>query len=1112
MDINELLCVGRSRQIPVDKSNKTLARVGLSADGSFSNSDPWTFGDTINTVDNTDSDTMFAPYPSGSLTPPKKSILRGRPVSPKFVSPSSSARSVRFCDKDGEDEAMFVKLHVNETTQTSHGKINRSNHNPGKPGTHGRCRLVDDLDLSDTQEIKTSTPRNSKSVGIPSLDFLSPRHFTDRQTKMLSTSPKASEQKQRKEKMVIDIDITPRSMGRPTTVVPNKDSPRESKFTRPDGQKIIQNMSFNESPKMSEKLPMPDGSKITQNMDLGHVNLNSTGTQTMSASSSPRSASPETPLRNPFPDGSKIVRNLELGALDPRVKMKIESVQTVDKESEPKFKTMGVQTADEISEPENDKCRSISMQTDLDLSDIFTDSEDDGEDSRSISTQTQDINKEIPDGARITKNMETHKHQKPNPSDMTKSTKLQSCSVTKLPNSSLNDSNWNDFIKRLEEFDPTPSESEESDDEFVTATKNEPVIVYNSHQQTSPIKVDDISPVQHHESMSAKKRLESGEFKRQQYESVLQEQGLLEKLKPNSKKPQYNGAAAPEAKQIQHVDIIPKVAKNQHTSPQRATSSNIARQSQISQMQTLGKPVEVPIRPTPSIQSYVYRDSQTQHGNLFAAQDVSSSPSPQRKSSLTFTPIETYSFKAESLNIETTAKSVEKTSVSKTTAERNPKNVTSAVKESATRNSYIQGLDLGPIPSTKSDRTSSIYGSNEFDRQSYTTDYHASSYSTSSSSSTKRYMQPTLSSQAAGRSYCFTPSHGGGSYSYPVSKSSDTSGFSSSYSARNYNSLHSRPSSAPSSRSRGHQLSSSLREMRNTAARKSAMNSVLDPKRKSSYDFGSSKYSSTGRSSYSTSSSKRFGSPYKSYEDYDLYSYTGSRSSTSNKPRIGTTCSYSKRNTSPVTPREYMSALNDISNARLERSRSRSRSPMFQPKRSYDSSTLYSKSSYDVDKEVEALARNAEKDEGYITSITTSRAHASPVPSASASEKSERQSRPLTRKPPLPTKSKRSGSRESSREYRKSSRSPSVGKSSKRHEEPVQAQHRATEQIGTMCVDTTSGTGAVQGTSTMNTRNKTDKLNTGPITIGSVPSSVIDKTAMYLGHETIQKIINEAKL
>jgi hypothetical protein len=252
----------------------------------------------------------------------------------------------------------------------------------------------------------------------------------------------------------------------------------------------------------------------------------------------------------------------------------------------------------------------------------------------------------------------------------------------------------------------------------------------------------------------------------------------------------------------------------------------------------------------------------------------------------------------------------------------------------------------------------------------------------------------------------------------------------------------------------------------------------------------------------------------------------------------------------------YLEALNDESNHRppsRERSRSRSRSP--KPSLNITARDLQSvsssKPSNDTTRDVPMRSHSyfraePEGDRGHIDSIVTRGSREIPIKTSGyvttshsqcvtegREEQTERMARSVSRKPPLPRNGKRSRSRSNSsdrfysRDSNANSTSSEKGDKMKDKEteqrdvvkrSPIIKEKITQQEQGHFAAESVStGIKVRQDRADQRADNAgaaevycDNSYNT--VTVGHVPTGVVNKDSMYLGHDTIQKIIEEARL
>lgn len=1171
MEVNNLLCVGRARLSQFGKTK--LSSSGLRSTEVLEEVNSETGITEIERIAR-----MSSKSSSGSSSPPTRSILRGRVLSPKQSSPSS-LRNVRFSDKDSDDESLYAKIHVNKNIQTEMTKDLKNEKK--REGTYHGLKLHftetnEEPKQSGAHEIKTSTPRYSKVEETPSLDFHTPRGREEK-SKTLQKPVRAdkcqssqgcgfgtitqSQQIPDPERIIIDIDIEHKKPRDASTYVSEyklldshqQKGGRMSANSRPDGNQIIQNMDFkvNATSNSPQNLQPchPDGHRIVQNMELNSSNsgrkFRSTASQTSdSSASSPRSASPETPsnMRN-VPDGSDIIKNMDLG-----LKMKSEAVQTVEIpdgnriiqnleldarncskvsksdtvqtskkpdgkkiiqnielssiQTNSKNKSVKVQTVD--PEDVGQHLRSVPVQTEMTDSEM-TSAHDNFNDSgsRSVGIQaTEPTGAIIPDGSQIIRNMDIHKSEK-----------HKSYCGSIDDKRCLNDGNWNEFVRHLELFNPSSSSSSSiSEDEPPPTPTSEPVLVYDRNAP-SPQTVS--QSTQRLSERSARTFLESEAFKMEQYESVLREGGLLSKLESGLKSSPYSSVNAKSA--------VDKVSGSTDKSLSKTVTDVVNTNSRP--CMHINKTTDAqfrmgnsPDRIETGKSSFSKINSKVKIQSKVQADKICRKP---EKESLGFTPIETYSFNPGTL-IKTApnkALSPPNQSVAKTLSGASMDRISSSpVRESVSKNSFVQGLDLGPLPNDLSTQPRSTMI--ESDLRSYvsykrdmneprqktvsTTRYSSSEkeLTRSGNRSTGSFSRSYLNDKTPLDSYDSIPCSyaTGPSYKPSVPMYQST---------RKPDNFQSRPSSAPVYKGKqlpsSSTLTASLKEMRSSVVRKNAMGLYSDQRKISTTDADKLWSKTT--------------TPYT----YRSNNHTEKQPTLSEAD--GFTRSVSSYTSSKISSEasNYLHALNDRSNKRpRSRSRSRSRSPIPSARSAYDkryaeikqSSGSYTKglSAYkDFDKR---FFNNYDENRGNFESGTSSGLHAKSEVMAARGTSSKdtfernthsikRESRSLTRKPPLPFKTTSARSRSSNRNHEEAT---NIIKG-----ETAKQKHPVSGNEG--LIPSPVLREKLSRPEVLDTR-KDDRPSHGPekVSIGVIPCGIVDPGCMFLGHDTIQKIIDEAKL
>lgn len=1166
MEVNSLLCIGRSRlsQFAAAKHSVSMSESGADTAETPTPTPTNEMNEESGLSEKEIISGVSAKFSSRSLSPPTKSILRGKSPSPKHGSPSSH-RNVRFSDKESDDDAMYARIHVNKNIQTEHFQTDKQNNETKVPKIDSLnlefCETHTQLKLSEMHEAKTSTPRYSKLEEIPSLDFHTPRDQDDATS--LQQFPRVNHQKHTKEtlrsdinverkhselslnsnhtektrtwtrhehkneRIIIDIEIEHKKL---REAAKNKGSLAETKSlkhgdnktskpkatVKPDGNMIIRNMDLNSSirslsPERTGPIELA-GCKIIQNMELtsdDHASKfrSAAPHKAYCDASSHRSASPESlNSTTNIPDGSKIIQNMELSSDDSMLKMKSESAQTMDIPDGRKIiqnmergsldsslKSEYVQTIDipedNITTHQNmelgsaqiyhknssvqiealDKInksepfQSVSIQTDLDSIEESSskDNPPNNTETRSIAVQaTEVLPPKIPDGAQVILNLEIQKVER-----------SKNFTESKQDKRSLNDGNWNEFVKHLELFNPSSSSSSSvssSGYEPPPSPKAEPVLVYDRTSMSS-----DTGPTtsgvqqsktpcgsQRLSERSARTFLESEAFTRQQFESVLKEEGLLSKFESGFKPTLPTSMVTTPA--VDRQSVKGPTQPNQF-------DTMLIRQNKRKQTVFNDNKKDVHRKPLHSIRECVSMYNSTGVG---VANYKVQSQQQIDKDTLGFTPIETYSFNPETLTKMASNRAC--LPVAKATTAQSKcfparysakeYSLASGTKESISKNSFIRGFDLGPAP--KSKQSSNVSGNSSIltgDSRTHRSINPVNTYMHSSTGSSSMHSDSRESARANVRSSTISsfsdgkypvPIYQKSSYSYVTGHASRQS--SAQLSTHSYNDFQLRPSSAQISgnklSSHNSALTSSLKEMRNSALRKHSMNTFSDQKKRTAW--GSVPLASKHVSSYrSELDHQRFAQ--KDTSAY-LVSSTGCTSSHANSTNehssyssnIGTTTNLRSYQTKGIamqslSPRQvspdrisYLNALNDQSNARppsRERSRSRSRSPIPNVTNTYDKSYSelrrsdrlleYTNKLNDSNSSVNVgvdMGTYVRRDIGFgnFESVVSSGHHAANSVSGNTSSrlatvtpgygelKKERESRSLTRKPPLPFKVK----------------------------------------------------------------------------------------------------------
>lgn len=1153
MEVNNLLCVGRSRLSQFGKTK--LSCSGLGSTDALEEMNSKTGSTEIERMAR-----MSSKSSSGSASPPTRSILRGRVPSPKQGSPSS-LRNVRFSDRDSDDESLYAKIHVNKNIQTEMTKDLKNEEK--REGTYHGLRLQftdtsEEPKPSGVHEIKTSTPRYSKFEETPSLDFHTPRGREEKSKTLLkpvradkSQSYRGcgfgtitqSQQTPEHERIIIDIDIEHKKPRDASTYVSEyklldshdqKDG-RMSASLRPDGNQIIHNMDLKVNARSNSpqnlKPCLPDGHKIVQNMELNGSNsgtkFRSTASQTSdSEASSPRSASPEIPsnLRN-VPDGSDIIKNMDLG-----LKMKSEAVQTVEIpdgnriiknlelearncskinksdtvqtsnkpdgkkiiqnielssiQTDSKNISVKVQTVD--PEDVGQRVRSVPVQTEITDSEM-TLAHDNFNDSvcRSVGIQTTEpTDSKIPDGSHIIRNMDIHKAEK-----------HKSYSGSSDDKRSLNDGNWNEFVRHLELFNPSSSSSSSiSEDEPPPSPTSEPVLVYD---RNAPSPQTVTHSTQRLSERSARTFLENEAFTKEQYESVLKE-GLLSKFESGLKSSSFSSETAKSA--------AGKASRSTDKSLQKPVTDVLNTNNRpCNYMKTTDAQFRMgnsPDRTETRKSSFSKINSKLKIESKVQADKIRRKP---EKESLGFTPIETYSFNPGTLIKPTPNKtfSSHNPSVAKTLSGASVDRISSSpVRESVSKNSIVQGLDLGPLPNDlstqprstifESDSRSSVSykrGIDESQQKTVTAARYSSSETDLTRSAKRSTGSPLYNYDSTACSYVTGPSYKHSVPTYQSTRKSD---------------LQSRPSSAPVYKGKqlpsSSTLTASLKEMRSSAVRKNAMGFYSDQRK------------------LSTTDTDKFWSKTTTPHTYRSNYHTERQPTLSEAD--GFTRSVSSFTSSKIQPQasNYLHALNDGSNKR-PRSRSRSRSPLPSARSAYDK--RYAEIKQSPGSYTKGMPRYEDFDERFFDNYDESRGNFESGVSSGLHFKSEvmtaqgksskdtvdkkshsvkRESRSLTRKPPLPfkTTSARSRSSSSNRKYEEATNT-TKGEKAKSDKERLMASPVLKEKPSRSEV--------------LDTR-KDDSPSRGSekVSIGVVPCGIVDPGCMFLGHDTIQKIIDEAKL
>ena len=1089
MSVNKLLCVGR----------KEMSFGSLSK---FHSPRPYAKRDTDDLkLDLHEPRILPIPPSKGflrDLSPPTRSILRGKSPTPKDGSPLGS-RSVRFSEKDGPNGigTVFAKLHVNETSQTEEGDIPaigfQSRATTQSKGTSFQPQLTRPKPLP--YHTKTSTPRNGSTNGAPEVDFTFP---VNDDTSRPDTNQQSYQRRVSQQKSNIPVyqrlsrrDLPQRSNGRQNTEVNAFSSQPKIPCLVPDGKKIVKNIDFGSSPRFFSPLAsneyrqqhsmtqtntsrkrhrspspiaktMPNGVKILQNWTIEKMRTRST--QTNDDEDSVRSQSPDyqyTDENNTsgISDGDRSLTSTYTSTAENTVivyeanksiaiqafssdldainsvhseciqvnmneddSVRSESTQVnldeegtthseaiqVNLDGEESVHSEATQVnmdeeemshseatqvnmdeeemshseATQVNMEEEEMSHSEAIQVNLDEEEMvhseatqvnFNDEEpfrsesiqvnmDEDECARSIGIQASGA-PDMSDGSSIVKNM----------------TVLHRPAEKKVI-----DPEWNEFVRNLDKYSSPESDRRDN---------ASPVAALPVYAESKPVELLSLEPLSEH---SARSLLKGDAYKKRQLETIISQQGF------------HSGVAQSNLPVYQQ----PMPVRAFHPTAQSCQKSN----------QSPGHCSGTALGYSPYSTTIAIPCRQQSPEHTKTDQYINQSHSRRRSNSLDFTPIETYSFKPETLKNKETAEV--KQDASK--------------RESVTRNAFIQGLDLGPlpisIPKQKSTPSTNLYKSgsytsplsrrNPIDYTSYDdtgrSQYRRSSPSIKSSytaSTRSSYLTPSLyqlRSTAARKSYCSSPSTGRYSSlrsSSPATRCGSTPKFSATSRLSRYDSFRDRSKSYEDALLKQWSTSSqSYSHLRTSSARKAS-------------------------TSPSTSLERRFSPQRQVSSETPDYLYTDALKNVSNKRP-------SSRERSP-----YQSPI------RVDRSRSRSRSPQ--------RTTL----SY------------TEASKGDYVSMETSRRINKRSPSP-----------PVSRKPPLPRNSRSSKSPDREGSFRVISREPSKPMSE--------------------YTDMPLGLGNASSTY----RNTEQGSMPSSIRIGQAQEGVENKECVYLGNDTIQKIIEKAAL
>lgn len=1118
MDVNSILCVGRSGTTASGNKISTVRVLGHKQNSATSD---------IKT--NFNEPRVLPVTPSRQSRrdqfSPTKSILRSKSPSPNHTSPSNG-RNVRFSDKDNGgnyESTSAVRNLVSSSVQTEEKPNFNSNNenfdNVTIPRIAKRQRPL-------SYESKTSTPRYSPNRDLPEIDFgcfESPR--------ARPTSPGNGEKTERSsgEKTVTSSHCAAtknfciHAIEKKDTYVKENGVQKEkqSHFVEhlnvaPDGDKIIRNFPFHKGHEASMTAPMtscqaagtqteeedvPGGKDIVENPDFqrraespltdSSFHLTTVSTQTTFEDT---------------PDGNSIIKNLEIGMSGRSVSpvenkpeihgenttildddfdvcctcgrgMKLdlstqtgdtnESVRSQSPDFEQSLSPLTVSVAqqtdtnyysetDNACEDETDfmpPSNAIMERVDVNMAETLIEKKQDA------TTSPRERDKGVQagqsydciDGPEINKSnsfsmqvdadefdlLESSSKEaistgvqvpepeikKPDGNSIIKNMTVKHVSPERPKEKNLNDPKWKEFVKNFDKPEEHSSKSSNEENSSVLDSKNE---------QVSLQKVVELKPCERLSEHSARSLIEGDRITKLHYNQIVNNEMLkhMKNGKSSTKEPPFPR---------------PQTPSSQYDQPKRYSLS----------------PVD-------------YKDQSD--FNLSTFQSEEAPTWRKRSNSLGFTSIETYSFKPETLKRKVSKLIDRHDSV--TLGRKTLGSVrTESPKQSLTRNQFIQGLDLGPVPNLKTPSSKIVLSSTDRSRRPMYS-------STPLSGST-----PTKHSLNMGTNSIHR-------YSYLDISNSSRSG-------RSRSTRQTRSSSEPPFRR--HQppsslLTPSLNQMRSTVVRKHA-----------TADLENQTHRSRSRSSRSLdrpSSRSRNGRFdryfYQSKEDALLKQWAISPPRAPNsadvKLLLSMDSSRHRHQSGAALSSEYRyrDALKHESN---RRPKSRESSPlnskeikMLQDRPSSPRKQL--DSSLEADKEVQTFIGAESSDEDSYVSLETSR----------SSMIKPKRHRAVTRKPPIPLASTTNPWKEESTEATDMATATHV-----RGREPIKQPSTVrtkSPQTGTNKELKNEKLVAPKLTRSSSSGNGTIEK----ITIGKVPDGLEDKSCLYLGNDIIQKVIEDAKL
>ncbi|KAH3833390.1 serine/arginine repetitive matrix protein 2-like [Dreissena polymorpha] len=721
MDVNLILCVGRE-DISSVKPSTNIQRQGYvrpSCD------------DDLRLHLN---EPRILPIPPSSCrdsSPQTKSILRSKSPSPKQGSPSS-LRNVRFSDKDADNDIspMFTKLHVNDACQTDDPTpcvgTQTNVATPHKPVFERTKPLP--------YQSRTSTPRNGSLNGAPTLEFNTPREEviayrapSPIRTKVHSEGTNnSSTTRQSRKDMFFSKKVTTSTQFPADMVSSVKSACTQTGMMPenvPDGSRIIRNLDLSASPRSLSPMILPVvvlDSTVESSTQTGEENkkYNSKGTMTAftpvvpngekilqnwartpqekfqhettqtndSDNESIRSQSPDYPTR-------------EINTMEDtlsRLKHKTSQTREVEAENRPPFKHNTSQTGEVDAEKqppskhissqtgEEEKFVSASTQTAVEEDEDYDGNENTKENSRSVCVQTMEPDafndtsntqrsrsigiqapskqEVIPDGRRIIQNMVIT----PTHDDIPQSNSERNAKM-------VTDPKWKEFVRSLDISDMSSqidSEVPETPDTILVNNAEEATHHQRARTDDASPENYELIPCQKLSEHSARSKLQGQSYIRREVDKIKTEVGM----KPKS-------ATCP---------------------PPVSNPSAFSRKSVSKPCQAWSEPKQDIVPRDVDSRLWLTDTLKTSH-NAFVSGSVSPQPVLQRSpdrtgseiltnrhkgrsNSLAFTPIETHSFKPETVSALRS---------SMTPQVKKPEPV---MAEKLSKNTFIQGLDLGPIP------------------------------------------------------------------------------------------------------------------------------------------------------------------------------------------------------------------------------------------------------------------------------------------------------------------------------------------------------------------------------------------------------------------------------